>query len=647
MTGVAVGIAVAALLALAWALLAWRRGQRAAAESEAKALQRERELAAKDEVEQTAKRLSDELSEREAELQRHRAAAKTEQERLQHELSDERGRRTRLEHGRNLERAWVRELRSKVAELQAARGTLGDTSDVRAVVLKAAIQLVGAEKGLLLSREDEDSDGKLDFVCAEGFTHDPSDSAVAQRFATEVLERDRTIRENDEPDIARESRTPADDEIENLVAIPIYIRDRFHGVVVCANKPGGFAEHDDDVLLALGDQAGAVLQNNRLHGRLRSAYVATVRMLAQAIEAKDPSLRGQADLLYPYVAALAGRLDLEPKRREELLFAWLLHDIGKIGISERILYKPGPLTPEEDSILALHTRIGYRLVEQVPELASLAAFILHHHEHFDGTGYPSGLRGDAIPLESRAIAVADAFGELTAHRPGSLGPEEACVELRRQAGTQLDPELVRLFVEEVHRRPPDETLRHSLTTALADPELEHRRAGAEPVLGATAFALTDSLTLLYSHGYLHELARREAQRATLQASPFAVLLVELTEIDAINRRDGYAAGDEAIQRAARALERTAARHGGTAHRDGGARLAILLPRAGEPEAQRVSSELAAELHHDPIRCGVAAWQAGESGQDVIDRARAELAGERPLLDRVLAPHHAPRGAEPG
>ncbi|MDQ3720854.1 MAG: HD domain-containing protein [Actinomycetota bacterium] len=160
------------------------------------------------------------------------------------------------------------------------------------------------------------------------------------------------------------------------MAIPVYIGDDFAGVVVCANREGGFEELDDHVLLALGDHAGTALHNSRLRGELRTSYVSTVRMLADAIEAKDFFLRVHSDEVSSYVAPVADRLELGPRRREELVFASLLHDLGKIGISERILLKPGRLTPEERGVIELHPRIGYRIIEQVPALRSMTDAIL-------------------------------------------------------------------------------------------------------------------------------------------------------------------------------------------------------------------------------------------------------------------------------
>jgi HD-GYP domain-containing protein (c-di-GMP phosphodiesterase class II) len=579
-----------------------------------------------EEAEEVGRELRARLEGQEKALQEVRSEYESRAAQQADELQRERRARARAEQMRRDEKEWALHLRNEIARLHRERGIFGDSGDVRQLVLRTAITLVGADKGLLLSRTDEDRDDLLDLVCYEGFQHDPSDSAVAQRFANEVIEKDRTIREDDEPDIAHERRTPADQEIKNLLAIPIYMADKFSGVVVLANKEGGFQEYEDEVLLALGDHAGAVLHNTRLQDELRSSYVGTVRVLADAIEAKDRFLRGHADEVAAYVSAVANRLGIEPRKREELLYSSLLHDIGKIGISERILMKPAELTPEERNVIQLHPRIGYRLIQQVPSLQGTANAILHHHERWDGDGYPAGLRGEEIPLEARIIAVADAFSAMTADRPyrGRLSLEEACAELERNAATQFDPVVVRLFVDEVRKHPPaDED--DVLHKALSDPEIDVLRADDDPILGTASFALTDNLTMLYSRRYLHDAADAEAHRAEVQGRPFAVVLVELSDIARVNADRGYAAGDEAIQRVAQAVQRAAMRCGGTACRYSGRRIALLAP-GDEQAAEECAGEVTADLADGPsVRVVSAVWRQGESGDDVIARARAELA----------------------
>lgn len=539
--------------------------------------------------------------------------------------------RLRLERAHTAERQWAGELREQVARLHREQGALAYSGDIRELVLQTAVRLVEADRGLLLSREDQDGDGDFDMVCSIGFKSDPTHSAVAQEFADKVLRHDETVREDDSSELRGDGRNDADDEIHNLLAIPIYIQDQFSGVVLCANREGGFDDLDDDVLLALGDHAGAVLENGRLHGELRTSYVATVRMLAEAIEAKDPSTRLHSEEVADYVGSVADQLDIEPRRREELLIGSLLHDVGKIGISERILLKPGPLTPEERDAIELHPGIGFRLVRQVPALEGIAPAILHHHERYDGNGYPEGLAGEEIPLEARVIGVADSFSAMTAARPyrEPLSVEQACAELQRCAGSQFDPQVVQLFVEEVRKHPPGSGAGGSdrLHSALEDPAVRLQLAPGEPVVGYGPVGAVDNLTLLYSHRHLHEVAAELAEQAVVAHIPFSVLLLELTELAEVNDREGFSAGDRSIVEAARAVSRVAARCGGTACRYGGRRLAVLAPATTEEAAAALGRDVELELAGGgpAVRAAAAAWRPGDPATAVIARARMGLA----------------------
>lgn len=604
---------IAAVIAAVGSLMGWVLAERElgslgavrAAEREARAAEREARAG-----EQAAKeRLRD------SEAQR---------ERLQREHAEGRAQREQMVRGWRGEREWNRELRGQIERMQRAQGVLGRHDDVRKTVLELTMSLVDAEKGLLLS-DHETATNQREVVCFSGFDNDPQDSAIAQRFADEVIERDETIREDDQARVDAEKRTAADEEVRNLLAIPIYLSDNFAGVIVCANRDGGFEALDDDVLLAVGDHAGAVLQNSRLHGDLRSAYLSTIRVLADASELKDPELRGHSDHVSEYVLAVADRLDFEPQRREELIFASLLHDVGKLGISERILLKPAGLTAEERSVIQLHPRIGYQLVRQVPALQEIAPAVLHHHERFDGDGYPGRLRGETIPLEARIIAIADTFRAITSDRPYSTArtAEEACAELERCAGGQFDPEVVRLFVEEVRRRPPS-----TPPEALAplDPELDVHRLDGEFRLGARSFGITDSLTLLYSHRHFHETAHAQAQRAALQDRPFAVIIADFVGIGDLNRSRGFAAGDDALQAVGAVFHRAAAACQGQAFRASGRRIALLGPDLDQAAVDRTVEDLWRELQDAladtrvELALGASAWRTGDDGEHVIQRA---------------------------
>ena len=602
--------AAAALLALAG--LAHERG--AAAGRAVTQLQKLRDS------EERAGGLERALQESEAERDKLERKLREEEDTRRHEQRM----RLRVERARQAEREWARELREQVLALHRRQGAIGDPGDIHELVLRIAIELVGAEKGLLLSRRDQDRDGKLDLVTHQGFEHDPGDSDVAQRFAERVLKRDEIVRE-DEPGTGH---SPADREIECLIAVPVYMNEEFEGVVVCANRPAGFEELDNDVLLALGDHAGTVLENARLHGDLHRTHLGIVRMLSDSVATKDPFVRTHSGHISTYVDAVAKRLGLQAREREQLVFATLLRDIGKLAISERILLKPKPLTSEEWDLVRLHPQIGCRIVERVPGLGQLGPAIRHHHERWDGTGYPSRLARAEIPLPARIVAVADAFGAMVGGRPyrASITVEAACWEILRGAGTQFDPEIAEMFVEEVRRRPLDVSDAHPVAEALDEPAVQARRKRDEPVLGYGAVGATDNVTLLYSQRYLLEYAEFEAERARRHRRPFAVVMVELSDLAGINRRQGYAAGDAALCEVARALEQVMPGTRATAGRYSGRRLAAILPDSGHHAGTAAVERLMGAIDDGGpvVRAAVTVWHQGDGGETVLSRARLAL-----------------------
>lgn len=180
---------------------------------------------------------------------------------------------------------------------------------------------------------------------------------------------------------------------------------------------------------------------------LRRAYLETVRSLAYVVEAKDAYTGQHLERCRVYGMALLREMGLEDELREAE-YGFLLHDAGKVGVSERILNKPGPLSTAEWRIMRTHPLIGYQMVGGIPFLKAAGEVIRYHHETFDGTGYPEGLRGDEIPLAARVFSVVDAFDAMTTDRPyrDGMSLDQAASEFEKMAGTQFDGTIVRVFV---------------------------------------------------------------------------------------------------------------------------------------------------------------------------------------------------------
>ena len=182
--------------------------------------------------------------------------------------------------------------------------------------------------------------------------------------------------------------------------------------------------------------------------RLEETYLATMKAFAQVIEAKDLVTRGHLDRTQVYGLALAREIDADLAGSVELSYGFFLHDIGKVGVPEGVLCKRGPLSDEEWEVMRSHPVLGAQIVEPMRFLGAAVEVIRHHHERFDGTGYPSRLKGGKIPLAARIFAVADSFDAMTSDRPyrDAMPVEHALQEIVDGAGTQFDPEIAKAFI---------------------------------------------------------------------------------------------------------------------------------------------------------------------------------------------------------
>ena len=194
-----------------------------------------------------------------------------------------------------------------------------------------------------------------------------------------------------------------------------------------------------------GEYYREVVQASRAIRQLNDELLLT---LSKIIAARDPYVAGHTDKVTDYAITLAKELGLPAERVERVRQAALLHDVGKIGISEQVLHKPGALTDREYEHIKSHVTLGAEFLDTCQGLRCLIPFVRHHHEWWDGSGYPEGLKGEQIPMESRVLAIADSFEAMSSARPyrPALSREEVMEELRKGAGTPFDPKLVEVFI---------------------------------------------------------------------------------------------------------------------------------------------------------------------------------------------------------
>lgn len=188
---------------------------------------------------------------------------------------------------------------------------------------------------------------------------------------------------------------------------------------------------------------------------LEELFIGVVSSMVNALDAKSPWSRGHSDRVAAYTAIIAEEMDLSPKCRESLKYASLLHDIGKIGTYDSLLEKRDHLTPEEFEEVKKHPAKGAFILEGVKQLRDVTPFVMHHHERFDGTGYPTGLKGEDIPLGARILHVSDSFEAIIDERPyrKARSQEQAIEELRAHSGTQFDPRVVEAFIRGLSKHP--------------------------------------------------------------------------------------------------------------------------------------------------------------------------------------------------
>lgn len=327
-----------------------------------------------------------------------------------------------------------------------------DTGAVRERAIQAATRLLQADAGSLLL-VDADAD-ELFFEVATGEKGEKLKEIrlkIGEGIAGWVAKTGECVLSDDvqsDPRFFRTADMLSEYVTRTMVAVPVMSGGRVIGVLQAVNKhSGSFSSEDRDLLVSLAHQVAPAIENARMYETLRDTFYGVSMALAEALEMKDYYTGGHTNRVSKYCMAIANRLDLGEKDMESLWLASILHDIGKIGVSDLVLQKPGKLNDEEFQVMSKHSQYGSEILSHIRSHRAVIPGVRGHHEQFNGRGYPDGLQGEEIPLIARIITVADAYDAMTSDRPyrKALSHKEAMAELNRCKGTQFDPELVDAF----------------------------------------------------------------------------------------------------------------------------------------------------------------------------------------------------------
>ena len=254
-------------------------------------------------------------------------------------------------------------------------------------------------------------------------------------------------------------------EVEQLIIVPLTEGENIFGWLAAFNHASGeeFGTVEANLMGSVGTLLGIHSGNRELYRQQSELLASLVRALVSAIDAKDPYTSGHSDRVARYAVRLALELQVEPSLLNTIYMAGLLHDVGKIGIDDNVLRKAGRLTEAEFEHIKMHPQLGHKILADIKQLADVLPTVLHHHEQWDGKGYPHGLQGEGIPRLARIMAVADAYDAMTSDRPYRNGmPDEKVDEIfRGGSGAYWDPTVVEAYfkaksdIEDIrwHERP--------------------------------------------------------------------------------------------------------------------------------------------------------------------------------------------------
>jgi putative nucleotidyltransferase with HDIG domain len=318
-------------------------------------------------------------------------------------------------------------------------------------ILNDAVSTLDAQRGAIVLADAPNGPLRLRAL-ASGHNQVPSRPGFSQNLAQRSFARGESIlccSVDEDPELVG-ARSIAEGTMASVLCILLRTPRKKLGVLHLDRGPlqKPFTKDDLHLADAMAAHCSAGIECAELLRKKDALFFATITMLSQAVEVRDEYTGNHTSRVSKYASMLGQQLDMPADELHWIKMGTPLHDIGKIGINDAILRKPGKLTPQEFEIMKTHTTLGAKIIERVPELLPVVPIVRSHHERWDGMGYPDGTKGPATPRIARIVAVADAFDAMTSNRPyrDGMHPESAFAEVERMKGKQFDPEAAEAFL---------------------------------------------------------------------------------------------------------------------------------------------------------------------------------------------------------
>ncbi len=328
-------------------------------------------------------------------------------------------------------------------KLSESIGTSNSLQEILEIAAKTARAIIGVEAVSILIKEEKNR------VAIPLIIDTDNSDSEAKEF---LSGRHEICRESIDNMVMNSEKISckADGSKKSIMSCPLISRGSLIGLINIVHNENinPMTQGQTNLFSIIASKVASAIENFQLNENLQNSYLKAIKALANAIEARDPYTRGHTERVTILAALIASRLNWSEEKRAELKMGCTLHDIGKIGIPDAILNKPGKLTTDERAQIKMHPVLGANMLGGIDYMEAAIPYILYHHEKYDGSGYPHGLSGEEIPIEGRLLAVVDTYDAIVSHRPYRDGAnsKRAIDELIKYKNEQFDPMIVDILV---------------------------------------------------------------------------------------------------------------------------------------------------------------------------------------------------------